>query len=321
VPEANELRPVEVAAFFTAYPEATYQWMIDGKAVPGATDWKFGITPEARLDGVDIRCVATNSAGSATSPPVALRVVRDTVGPAATRVVMETRTRLRVRFSEPVRPGSSEHGAENASNYGLSGGLRVRRATMASDSNDVVLDVDEIAPRTRYRLTVRNVQDRSVSRNTVDSETALPFSLDLSFRYLRLEMVKTIKGKTSTIRSLRFVGGANAREPQPVAAFPEAALQITTSEGGRHGLRVGQSLTLDYGAHGALRPSALKIRFDRHGYRGADAIRVAGSQDNERWVTLLDHAKRLEGGNAYHTIPIDVSRLEPAAILGGERGE
>lgn len=74
-----------------------------------------------------------------------------------------------ITFSEPVDNGS----ATNASNYSISGGLKVTALQLSSDKRQVTLTTSTQSENTKYWLTVKNVKD--LAGNVMDTRSDLSF--------------------------------------------------------------------------------------------------------------------------------------------------
>ena len=82
----------------------TYQWYSTGVKLPGATLPVYTVTNAslALNNGQIYTCVITNSAGSITSAPITLTVLRDTVAPTVTGVLNVGPANVEIVFSKPV---------------------------------------------------------------------------------------------------------------------------------------------------------------------------------------------------------------------------
>jgi PKD repeat protein len=106
-----------------------------------------------------------------------LRKAIDAAPPALTGADALSTASVRVTFSEPVQAGTGANGAENLSNYAVSGGATISAAALQSDARTVLLSTSALATNTAFTLTVNNVRDRAAAPNTIVANSRLTFAL------------------------------------------------------------------------------------------------------------------------------------------------
>ncbi len=136
-----------------------------------ATSGSSDFTPPSGGDWIlviDNNDLGRGAPGTDTGPPA------DTTPPAiddAATTVGEPNF-VGVSFSEPVETAS----AENASNYGINGGVSVVSASLQSSLRDVLLQTSDLSDGLTYTLTVNGVRDRANPPNTIPANTTAAFT-------------------------------------------------------------------------------------------------------------------------------------------------
>ena len=150
----------------------TNQWQRNEVDLPGATNPAYTLARVSRTnDGERYRCLLRNALGSVTSSNAILTVIPDTTPPAITQVQNLGSNSIRVRFSEPVDPGT----ATNAANYGLTDGVTVQAAALGTDAQTVLLLTTELTYGVAYTLSVSHVLDRAWVPNPIPADSAFVF--------------------------------------------------------------------------------------------------------------------------------------------------
>ncbi|MCL4179863.1 MAG: lamin tail domain-containing protein [Verrucomicrobia bacterium] len=165
---------------------ATYQWLRNNANLIGATNATHFIPTVTLADhNSQFRCFIANPQGTTNTRSATLTVTGDNTRPTLDSVVnLGDRTRLTVRFSEPVEASS----AANHSNYSINNGISVTAASFAGDTRTIILTTSALSLSTTYTLTVNNVRDRATSPNTILANTQRSFSLD--FTPLAIDLVR-----------------------------------------------------------------------------------------------------------------------------------
>ncbi|MEF8788124.1 MAG: HEAT repeat domain-containing protein, partial [Planctomycetota bacterium] len=109
-------------------------------------------------------CVVSDGEGGSSRARATVSIQPDTEAPSVEEVASGGRPgKLRLIFSEPVRPES----AEDVSNYALSPDVDIVRAQLGEYGMTVTLSVSPLSEEQDYELTVRNVADRSAAGNRI----------------------------------------------------------------------------------------------------------------------------------------------------------
>ena len=152
-----------------------YQWFLNpGVKLAGATLPVYTVTNAslATNNGQIYTCVITNGAGSITSAPITLTVLRDTVPPAVSDVFNLGLTNVDIVFSKPVAVTN----ATNLANYAFTNGAFITRAALASDNVTVTLTTAPLAYGSNYGIVINNIHDRASAPNVIAGNTLAGFT-------------------------------------------------------------------------------------------------------------------------------------------------
>lgn len=160
----------------------TYQWLMGGSEIPGATGATYTVTnaPPSAAGVYSVR--VTNSAGNNTSAAATLTVRADTTAPRLLSGNGGTNlSQITLTFSE----GLNEASAINTANYQVfnsSGGAVAVQSVSLTNGSNVVITLT--APRVAnqfYRVVVNNVRDLSAAGNSVaaNSEVTISYTVSL----------------------------------------------------------------------------------------------------------------------------------------------
>lgn len=152
--------------------QLAYQWQRNQTDIPGATHQDYATPPAtASDDGAKYRCRVT-AAGAAPvfSSEATLHVSADTFPPLVRHIEGSVgRTRVTLRFHEPLDPVP----ANNSASYALSGGLELLGARLDFDGRTVVLNTSPQTPGLEYTVTLNSLRDRL--GNVVPADTTATF--------------------------------------------------------------------------------------------------------------------------------------------------
>ncbi len=179
---SNETVVENLAAVFsvlvTNQTPVTYQWWTGGAKVAGATLPVYTLTNASlTLNNSQVyTCVISNSAGSITSAPITLTVLRDTAPPTVAGVYNLGPTNVEIIFSKPVAVTN----ATNAANYVFTNGTAITGAALAVNNYTVTLTTAPLVYGSNYTIVINNIRDLAstpnvIAANTPASFTALPF--------------------------------------------------------------------------------------------------------------------------------------------------
>lgn len=199
----GELQGAAFSVIATGTPPWRYQWLKNGNAIPGSTNFDHVITAAPLSDSnAQFRVVVSNSFSAVTSSVAVLTVLPDRAGPRLTRLGGNaTLDRVSLSFNERV----STLTANNPRNYNLSGGLVVNYAQLLPDGTNVILATSAQTPGQNYSLTVTGVTDTAASRNLAN--TTSNFTAWILCRgFLRREVFPNIGGDflDDLMNSVRF---------------------------------------------------------------------------------------------------------------------
>ncbi|MCF6323919.1 MAG: DUF5011 domain-containing protein [Gammaproteobacteria bacterium] len=150
----------------------TYQWFRNGASIADATNARYTIMATTPADNATYNVDVTNDFGSISSNGAVLTVLADTQAPTLVSAVAVSETRVGIRFSEAVSPGS----AETISNYQLSLGITVTNASLSDDGRTISLTLSELTPDTDYTVSVSSVQDLAQTPNTIAAQSSINFT-------------------------------------------------------------------------------------------------------------------------------------------------
>jgi hypothetical protein len=157
----------------TSLPFVTYQWQQDGVDIARATYPDY-LHPHAAAaeHGSSFRCLVRIPGTLAVSEAAILSVETDTEPPCVLSAEGSIgRTKVTLRFSEPVDPGD----ASNPANYQADGGLTIASARVLPDGQTVVLGTSPQTEGQVYRFTLQGIHDVSAAGNAIDPDTAVTF--------------------------------------------------------------------------------------------------------------------------------------------------
>ncbi|MCF6324799.1 MAG: alginate lyase family protein [Gammaproteobacteria bacterium] len=149
-----------------------YQWFRNGASIADATNASYTIMATTPADNATYNVDVTNDLGSISSSGAVLTVLADTQAPTLVSAVAVSETRVGIRFSEAVSPGS----AETISNYQLSLGITVTNASLSDDGRTISLTLSELTPDTNYTVSVSSVQDLAQTPNTIAAQSSINFT-------------------------------------------------------------------------------------------------------------------------------------------------
>ena len=96
----------------TNQASVSYQWRLNATNLPGAKSPVVSLTNlSLSWSGETFSCVVSNAAGSVTSAPAILTVLRDTNPPVVLRVVNIGLTNVQISYSKPVEAASVNSGS------------------------------------------------------------------------------------------------------------------------------------------------------------------------------------------------------------------
>jgi hypothetical protein len=155
----------------------TYQWYSTGVKLAGATLPVYSVTNAslALNNGQIFTCVITNSAGSITSAPITLTVLRDTVAPTVTGVFNVGPTNVEIVFSKPVAVTS----ATNIANYAFTDGLAITVAAPGTNNFTVMLTSALLVYGSNYVMVINNIRDLASTPNIIATNTLASFTASL----------------------------------------------------------------------------------------------------------------------------------------------
>jgi len=179
-----ELSPLTLRAGFDGTAPLSFQWNLNGTAIPDATDSILQI-PNVPLtnNGATITCAIANSAGSVTSTVTTLTVTPDAAPLTIQSVVgSDTFGTMTVTFSKPVLQTT----ATKAANYSITGltisaaapwtgALGAYSLATTSDERVVVLTTTPQTPGAAYTLVVNNLQDQTSAGHAIAANSQMTF--------------------------------------------------------------------------------------------------------------------------------------------------
>ena len=163
-----------LSVLVTNQSPVSYQWFAAGVKLAGATLPVYTLTNAslALNNGQIFTCIITNSAGSITSAPITLTVLRDTVPPAVAGVFNVAPTNVEIVFSKPVAVTS----ATNLANYAFTNGTAVTGAVMAANNLTVLLTTAPLVYGSNYAIVMNNIRDQASTPNTIAANTLAGFT-------------------------------------------------------------------------------------------------------------------------------------------------
>jgi regulation of enolase protein 1 (concanavalin A-like superfamily) len=162
----------------TNQSSVSYRWLLNTTNLPAAISPVITLTNlSLSLNGGILSCIVSNAAGSITSAPAMLTVVRDTNPPVVVQAINIGITNVQIVYSEPVAPAS----ATNVANYVFTNGLPVTGAALNADNLTVLLTTAPLVYGSNYSIVINGVRDRASIPNTIATNTlvtfpALPFA-------------------------------------------------------------------------------------------------------------------------------------------------
>ncbi len=161
-----------ISLLVTNQANVGYQWQLNSTNLPGAATPVLTLTNlSLGLSGEVFSCIVSNTAGSVTSAPALLTVIRDTNPPVVVNVLNIGMTNVQVVYSKLVAAAS----ATNAANYVFTKGLPVTGAALNADNMTVVLTTAALTYGSNYSMVINGVRDRATIPNTIATNTAAAF--------------------------------------------------------------------------------------------------------------------------------------------------
>jgi hypothetical protein len=176
--QPNNLTVVENAtAFFRVgisnLDVVNYQWQRNGSNLLGAIGATYTLAAAATNDtGASFRCVVSNSFGVVTSAVATLTVLPDTAPPLLSSAANLASNTVQVFFNEPVELASGT----NLTNYAINNGITIVAAASGPSPRVINLTTSPLARGSNYVLTVSNVRDQAVARNTIAANSQQAFT-------------------------------------------------------------------------------------------------------------------------------------------------
>ncbi|HUD83209.1 MAG TPA: hypothetical protein VMQ67_06885, partial [Candidatus Saccharimonadales bacterium] len=165
---------VVLSVLVTNEAPVTYQWFDTNGELAGAVLPVYTITNASLAldDGQIYTCVISDSAGSVTSAPISLTVLRDTNPPVVLRAFNIGPTNVEVDFSKAVAVTS----ATNVANYAFTNGLAITGAALGVNNSTVTLTNAPLVYGSNYAIVINNIQDLASTPNTIASNTLVSFT-------------------------------------------------------------------------------------------------------------------------------------------------
>lgn len=226
------------------------------------------------------RVYAVDKAGlvSAGCAEAVFSAAADLVAPGIVYAAIQDRSQLTIKFTEAMDKSS----AETTANYRLEPTLTVRSAQLSNDGVLVTLQCDEMQLGASYRLSVRNVRDRSRAGNSL-AETGT-----FELRLLADFYDDFTQGLTSTWQ-LRNPGRWRVQEDEGDAALFLAEENYDSPDG----KRLGEYALLDIGQFWArefLFRCSMKSTENILDNRYADYAVIFGYQDSLNYYYIQWHS-------------------------------
>lgn len=184
-----------------------YQWSNTGVKIAGATLPVYTLTNAsiAVNNGQTFTCTVTNSAGTVSSAPVTLAVLRDTVPPVVTGAYNVGASNVVLVFSKPLAATN----ATVAANYAFTNGLAITGASLAAGGLAVTLTNAPLVYGSNYTIVVNNLHDLASIPNVIATNTAVNFTAS---EYVPVDIGSPVIASTAvyTTNGLSVTGaGAN----------------------------------------------------------------------------------------------------------------
>jgi hypothetical protein len=122
-------------------------------------------------NGETVRCLVSNAAGSVTSAPAILTVLRDTNPPVVVQAKYLGTTNVQIVYSKQVAAAT----ATNLGHYVFTDGLPVTGAALQMDGVTVVLTTAAMTFGSNYWVVINGVQDLASPPNTIATNTTVTF--------------------------------------------------------------------------------------------------------------------------------------------------
>ncbi len=139
-----ELDPVSFEVLYLGAPPVSFQWLLNGSVIPGATQAIYEIPGVSRAQQGDaFSVVLSNSFGTVTSSNAILKVILDTNAPALVSAFRDylSASQVTVVFSKTVAGAA----VLNPGNYAINNGVIIQQAAFGLNSNTVVLTTSPLA--------------------------------------------------------------------------------------------------------------------------------------------------------------------------------
>ncbi len=114
-----------------------------------------------------VKAVNNGLVASELSNTASAKTPADTVAPEVKRLSMDSRDKIVIELSEPVTAAT----AENVANYTISEGATITAAVLSADGKTVILSCGDLDPVKSYTVTVKGLQDRAGTPNTLADYT------------------------------------------------------------------------------------------------------------------------------------------------------
>jgi hypothetical protein len=139
-------------------PPLSYQWLLDGTNLPGATSFRYSIKHAQIADAGSYTVAVSNRVGVVVSDPAMLTIREDTTSPTILSVTPNCdRNNIVIRASEPLDPAASQ----DIRNYVLSPALPILAVRSDPDAATISLITAPFASDTPYTLSIQNLRDLS----------------------------------------------------------------------------------------------------------------------------------------------------------------
>jgi hypothetical protein len=150
-------------------PPLSYQWVLNGTNLPGATLFRYGITSAQAPDSGNYQVIVSNAVGVALSIPATLDVKIDTNPPVILSATEDCdRSTILVEANKPLDASV----ARDPQNYFLTPPVAILGVNVSAQDGRIMLSTAALVPDTLYTLSVRNLKD--VSGNVMSGVAEFP---------------------------------------------------------------------------------------------------------------------------------------------------